>query len=165
MEKHTNIYQCPQSCYEQLLLESQKRETNEKPHFTLMRFLIVLAILGFLSVVVPSVYYLTRCGPPRSKDITLIQLANIDAIIGQYLLDMRQYPKTLDEFIENKNNHPNWIGPYLKKSQLKDGWGNSFQYRYPGRHQDYELYSYGADGQLGGEGDNADIGNWELIKE
>ncbi|EDN66367.1 general secretion pathway protein G [Beggiatoa sp. PS] len=173
MKKNTNVYQCPQSCYEQSLLEKQSKpknsETKEKPRFTFIKkFLIILAILGFLAILaIASLYYLGRCDAPGARartSATSTQLANIDSIIGQYLLDMRQYPKMLEELIENKNNSPNWNGPYLKKSQLKDPWGNSYQYRYPGNHHDYELYSYGADAQPGGEGDNADIKNWEPIK-
>jgi len=55
-----------------------------------------------------------------------------------------------------------WNGPYLKQGRemLVDPWGNPYQYRQPGEHGSFDLYSHGADGEPGGEGENADVTNW-----
>ena len=59
----------------------------------------------------------------------------------------------------------NWNGPYLKKSAPKDPWGNPYKYRCcPGQHGDYDLWSEGADGAPGGEGENTDIVSWDVEK-
>ena len=56
----------------------------------------------------------------------------------------------------------NWSGPYLEKNKVpKDTWGREYQYRAPGQYGDYDLWSYGANGTEGGEGDDADINSWE----
>ena len=57
-------------------------------------------------------------------------------------------------------NEPKWDGPYLKKAVPPDPWGNAYVYRIPGTHGEYDLVSYGKDGQPGGTGDASDITNW-----
>ncbi|MDP9108890.1 MAG: type II secretion system protein GspG, partial [Pseudomonadota bacterium] len=54
---------------------------------------------------------------------------------------------------------PKWNGPYLRKDVPKDPWGQAYQYHSPGTTKDYELLSYGRDGQPGGSGEDADISN------
>ncbi|EDN69463.1 General secretion pathway protein G [Beggiatoa sp. PS] len=136
------------------------KKHRKQQGFTLMELLIVMAILGMLAAVVVPGLYKQLFGAQR--DAAATQIANMDSIIGQYLLDMRKYPSNLEELVENRSNSKAWNGPYLKPSQLKDPWGNVFQYRRPGRNgRDYDLYSYASDGTEGGEGDGADIGNWE----
>ena len=86
-----------------------------------------------------------------------------DALTG-YRLDLGSYPTGdagLQSLVENADNNEKWNGPYIKPSVPKDPWGNEYVYTCPGEHGDYDLVSYGADGQPGGEGDNADITNWE----
>lgn len=57
---------------------------------------------------------------------------------------------------------PNWKGPYLQsRSVPKDPWGRPYQYVQPGQHGEFDVYSLGADGKPGGEGEAADVGNWE----
>ena len=54
-----------------------------------------------------------------------------------------------------------WQGPYLKKNLPNDPWGHPYQYRAPGEHGEYDLWSFGRDGQAGGSGEDADIVNWQ----
>ena len=58
------------------------------------------------------------------------------------------------------SNEAKWDGPYLKKAVPPDPWGKPYNYRFPGEHGDYDIYSYGKDGQPGGSGENADINSW-----
>ena len=56
----------------------------------------------------------------------------------------------------------NWNGPYLKKNVIrKDPWGNDYQYRSPGQHGDFDLWSLGADNREGGDGENRDVHSWD----
>jgi general secretion pathway protein G len=57
-------------------------------------------------------------------------------------------------------NEPKWAGPYLKKAVPLDPWGHAYVYVLPGEHGEYDLFSYGKDGQPGGTGEAADITNW-----
>ena len=67
-----------------------------------------------------------------------------------------------DALIHKPGAVSNWAGPYLKGDKLPpDPWGNKYNYRSPGEHGKYDLYSYGADGREGGTGNDADITNWE----
>ena len=91
--------------------------------------------------------------------------ANITLALDLYSLDTGSYPTTeqgLAALVTKPNIAPipeGWKGPYLKKGIPKDPWGRAYLYRYPGEvnKEDYDLYSYGADGVEGG-GD--DVSNW-----
>jgi general secretion pathway protein G len=90
------------------------------------------------------------------------QISNIEVALDSYRLDMFNYPNSLEELVKTNSSDPKWQGPYLKKGLPKDPWANDYQYRKPGREgRDYDLYSFGADGQEGGEGEDADIVSWQ----
>ena len=57
-------------------------------------------------------------------------------------------------------DEPRWWGPYLRKAVPKDPWGREYQYKAPGDHGDYDVYSLGKDGREGGDGEDQDITNW-----
>ena len=82
-----------------------------------------------------------------------------------YHLEVGRYPSQdvgLRALIEQPAGEKRWKGPYLRKSAVpNDPWGNDYVYRFPGQHGPFDLYSFGADGQAGGEGEDADIGSWE----
>jgi general secretion pathway protein G len=133
--------------------------------FTLIEIMVVVVIIGLLAaVVVPQ--FMNRVGDARiakaKQDIQAIETG-----LTMFKLDNFNYP-TPEEGIRalvEKPNDPNirnWRpGGYLKHLP-KDPWGHDYQYQYPGTHGEYDLYSFGRDGQVGGEGEDADIGNWNL---
>ena len=83
-------------------------------------------------------------------------MAVIESAIGAYLLNTGQYPTSLDDLISSPGLS-GWVGPYLDEKQLYDPWDRLFIYK---RYSDtYQLKSYGADGEPGGEGENEDIYN------
>jgi general secretion pathway protein G len=126
----------------------------------LINLLIALAILGFLIVLIGPSFV---CKIERDdSNPTLTQLAQIELALDIYRLDMLEYPKTLEGLIKNETTDPRWRGPYLKNGIIPhDPWNNPFQYQILGLEgKEYYLYSYGADGKLGGEGEAADIRNW-----
>ncbi len=143
-----------------------KRKINQHSGFNLIDFLInlliALAILGFLFALIGPSLVCDLDGDSPRRYMALAQLANLETAIEAYHQDMSEYPKTLEGLIKNETTDPRWRGPYLQKSIIpRDPWANPFQYQILGPEgKEYDLYSYGADGILGGEGESADIRNW-----
>ncbi|MBF0460601.1 MAG: type II secretion system major pseudopilin GspG [Magnetococcales bacterium] len=136
-----------------------------KNGFTLLELLVVLVILGLLiSIAAPNLF--EQLGAAK-RDTAAIQIVNLGASLDLYRLNVGRYPSQ-DDGLNAMVKAPadagsQWKGPYVKKEQsLKDPWGNLYVYTFPGKHnkKGYDLYSLGADGQEGGEGDNQDITNW-----
>jgi len=96
------------------------------------------------------------------------QIELLGAALDQYRLDIGSYPNAgqgLDALNRNPNVN-NWNGPYLKKAVPKDPWGNQYKYRCcPGQNGEYDLWSEGADGAPGGDGENADITSWDASQK
>jgi general secretion pathway protein G len=95
---------------------------------------------------------------------TRAQIGALEKALDIYRLDTGHYPPA-DPGLKALNTKPDtetkWNGPYLKKEVPLDPWGHEYLYKSPGEHGEYDLSSYGKDGQPGGEGENADIGNWQ----
>lgn len=132
--------------------------------FTLIEVMVVVVILGILAaIVVPRI--MNR--PDQARIVKAEQdLRAVGAALDLYKLDNFAYPTTqmgLEALVTKPAALPpgaNWrAGGYLAKLP-KDPWGAPYQYLAPGQHGDYDLYSLGADGTLGGEGVNQDLGNW-----
>jgi len=129
--------------------------------FTLLELLVVIVIIGLLAGYVGPKYF-KQVGKSEVK----VARAQIDAFgkaLDQYRLDTGHYPSTeqgLAALMTKPMGEPKWDGPYLKKKVPLDPWGNAYHYTKPGQHGEYDLYSYGRDGQAGGEGEDADITNW-----
>ncbi|CAH9015116.1 type II secretion system major pseudopilin GspG [Candidatus Nitrosacidococcus sp. I8] len=144
-------------------LKKFSRLSHVNKGFTLIELLVVLVILGLLAGLVgPQV--MKYLGGAKS-DSTRLQIENIASVLDLYRLDVGHYPSTsegLQALIEAPAGAKNWDGPYLKKKQVpKDSWGNDYHYRSPGEHGPFDVYSLGADGVEGGEGENQDVASWE----
>ena len=134
--------------------------------FTLIEIMVVVVIIGLLAaVILPNVF-----GRVEQAKITKAKsdIQGLETALTMYKLDNYKYPSTdlgLGALSQRPNDPSvrNWPeGGYIKRIS-KDPWGNPYQYLYPGLHgQEYDLYSFGADSQEGGEGPNADIGNWNI---
>ncbi|MDO3383573.1 type II secretion system major pseudopilin GspG [Gilvimarinus sp. SDUM040014] len=132
--------------------------------FTLVELLVVLAIIGLLAGLVgPRV--LNQLAGAKS-DTAKVQIRDFEQALEIYSLDIGEFPRTeqgLEALIENPGNVSGWNGPYLRRNEIPlDPWNREYQYKYPGEHADFDITSLGADGKPGGDGDNADIGNWQL---
>ncbi len=136
--------------------------------FTLIELLVVLVIIGILAGYVgPKIM-----GRPEEAKRTkaAMQIQGIETALELYKLDNGLFPSTeqgLQALVEppSVGTLPRkWRdGGYLEKATVpKDPWGNDFVYLSPGSHGDFDISSYGIDGEEGGEGDNADINNWEI---
>ncbi|MGF1616038.1 MAG: type II secretion system major pseudopilin GspG [Gammaproteobacteria bacterium] len=134
--------------------------------FTLIEIMVVVVILGILAaVVVPKI--MSR--PDEARIIRAKQdIRAMGAALSLYRLDNFSYPTT-EQGLEALVKRPgdlakgaNWkAGGYLERLPA-DPWGNPYQYLHPGTRSEFDLYSLGADGVLGGEGVATDIGNWDL---
>jgi len=129
--------------------------------FTLLELLVVIVIIGLLAGYVGPKYF-NQIGKSEVK-VARAQIEAFDKALDQYRIDTGHYPSTsqgLAALMTKPGNEPKWDGPYLKKALPPDPWGSAYQYRQPGQHGEYDLYSYGRDGQAGGSGEDADIANW-----
>lgn len=130
--------------------------------FTLLELLVVIVIIGLLAGYVAPRYF-SQVGKSEVK-VAQAQVGALSKALDQYRLDTGHYPTT-DQGLQALNTRPNpepkWDGPYLSKAVPLDPWGNAYVYLAPGRHGDYDLLSFGKDGQEGGEGENKDIRSWE----
>jgi general secretion pathway protein G len=141
-----------------------RRLLGNQAGFTLIELLVVVIVLGLLvGLVGPRLF--GRVG--QTKQATAkAQIELLGAGLDQYRLDVGAYPNTsqgLDAMQRNPGVQ-NWNGPYLKKAVPKDPWGNPYKYRSPGQHGEYDLWSEGADGAPGGDGENTDIVSWDVEK-
>ncbi|WP_018175273.1 MULTISPECIES: type II secretion system major pseudopilin GspG [unclassified Thioalkalivibrio] len=141
----------------------QVRTSRRSAGFTLIELLVVLVILGLLAGLVgPQVM---RYLSDSKTQTAALQIQEIESALDLYRIDVGSYP-TSDQGLEALVNEPegvrNWNGSYLRRSQVPlDPWGNPFNYRSPGEHGSFDIWTYGADGQPGGEGENQPVTNWD----
>ncbi|HSB97341.1 MAG TPA: type II secretion system major pseudopilin GspG [Spongiibacteraceae bacterium] len=136
--------------------------------FSLIEIMVVIVIIGLLvAIVAPNV--LERADEARIQKVKA-DFKNIETALKLYKLDNFSYPTTeqgLMALVEKPTVDPiprNWkTGGYIEHAP-EDPWGNVYKYLNPPEfgHGEYDLYSLGADGVSGGEGQNADIGNWQI---
>lgn len=127
--------------------------------FTLVELLLVLVILALIAgLVLPGIIGKAEGAKVRAAGS---QIDRISMSVETFYLDTGTTPDSLDELVDEPSDVTGWNGPYIKRSLLNDPWGREYQYRSPGQHRDFDIYSFGADGQMGGEGKNADITNWD----
>jgi len=135
-----------------------RRRLKTDAGITLIELLVVMVIIALFATIVGS-----RVGRSvdKGKKVTAkSQISEFESMLDQFKLDVGRYP-TNEEGLQairvKPANVENWDGPYSKKDIPVDPWGHAYVYRFPGTHGDFDLLSYGGDGQEGGDGDNADI--------
>jgi general secretion pathway protein G len=129
--------------------------------FTLIELLVVVAIIGLLAAYVAPKYF-SQIGKSEHA-VAKAQVEGFSKAIGTYRIDVGTFPST-EEGLAALVSKPSdtvkatkWNGPYLQKAAPNDPWGRPYIYRSPGSKSDFELTTYGSDGQPGGVGDAADI--------
>jgi general secretion pathway protein G len=129
--------------------------------FTLLELLVVMVIIGLLAGYVGPKYF-AQIGKSEVKTARA-QIDALEKALDQYRLDVGHYP-TSEQGLNALDTRPpeesKWQGPYLKKVVPADPWGHPYQYKFPGEHGEFDLLSFGKDGQPGGSGEAADITNW-----
>ncbi|MEE9425812.1 MAG: type II secretion system major pseudopilin GspG [Methylococcales bacterium] len=146
-------------------IENKRRRCNRLNYsgFTLIELLVVLAIIGLLAGLVgPQV--MKHLGGAKSKTAK-VQIGDISQALDMYRLDVGSYPSSdqgLASLVTNPGDNSSWNGPYLSKDTVpKDPWNHEYQFRSPGEHGNFDLFSLGLDNTQGGEGENKDINSWE----
>ena len=127
--------------------------------FTLLEMLAVIVLLGIVATIVAR----SISGSVTKADYKAgkLQVAKLGQDIDAYMLDNGSPPKELQGLLAKPGDAPSWNGPYAKAGDLKDPWGHPFGYTMPGQHGQYDIVFYGRDGKPGGEGVDADYGNWQ----
>ena len=133
--------------------------------FTLLEIMIVVVIIGLLAATVAPRFFedVDKARANRARD----DIRSIETALNLYRLDNFKYPTTdqgLEALVKSPGEAvaPNWKrNGYLPRLPV-DPWNNAYHYQNPGQHGEFDVFTYGADGQEGGEGADADIGNWDL---
>ena len=141
---------------------SRPTELRRARGFTLLELLVVMVIIGLLAAYVAPRYF-SQVGKSEVRSAQA-QIASLRSALDTYRLDVGSYPSTeqgLAALTTKPASASKWNGPYLQRAVPADPWGKPYQYRSPGEHGEYDLLSFGKDGQPGGSGEAADIKSWE----
>jgi general secretion pathway protein G len=137
-----------------------RSRTRQSAGFTLLELLVVIVIIGLLAAYVGPKYF-SQLGKSEVT-VAKAQIESFDKALDTFRLDVGRYPNT-EEGLASLLNKPasadKWNGPYLKKDVPLDPWGHPYIYKTPGTKGEYDIISYGRDGQPGGSGEDADITN------
>ncbi len=136
--------------------------------FSLLEIMVVVVIIGILvAAIAPTLF-----GETEKARLTRVKvdIAALEDALERYKMDNFNYPTTdqgLEALVTKSNLPPEpkhfKQGGYVRRMQ-KDPWGNDYQYMTPGQAGPYDIFTLGADGEAGGEGENMDIGNWNLAE-
>lgn len=145
-------------------MQDKKTKHYKQAGFTLIELMVVVVILAILAAIaVPML--MDR--PDEAREVKVKQdISALSSSLQLYKLDNFRYPTTdqgLDALASEPTSEPlpkNWK-PYMERLP-KDPWGNDYLYLSPGEHGSFDVFSYGADGMEGGEGADADLGNWNI---
>ncbi len=138
----------------------KKAHRRAQSAFTLIELLLVLVILAVLAAVVVPKF--TRRSEQARMTAARADIANLEVALDAFEVDTGRFPTTdegLAALVEEPAGASGWYGPYIKRGVPKDPWGRPYVYTQPGDHNTtgYDLYSYGPNGQEGGDDD---IDNW-----
>lgn len=134
-------------------LKKSNKDLRKKRGFTLMEILLVVIIIGLLaSLIFPN---LMKRFERSKEEIAKAQIELLSSAVQAFMIDVGRCPNGLEELIQSQD--PKWRGPYLSKKEIpKDPWGRDYQFKCPGEHGAFDLYSLGPNGQL----DSKAITNW-----
>lgn len=126
----------------------------------MVEIIVVVIIIAVLATMIVPKFF-GRVGAAK-QSAAKQKLIEIEKAVDTFRYDYERFPTSLDELVDRPADiaSEKWQDPSLKPKDLTDPWGREFQYRCPGQHGKFDLYSLGADGAEGGDGEDADIVNW-----
>lgn len=136
------------------------RKKYTRAAFTMVEIIVVVIIIAALAgLILPR--FFGRVGTAK-QSVAKQKLAEIEKAIDMFSYDYGRLPASLEELVNRPSDisEEKWNAPSLRAKDLLDPWGKEFLYQQPGEHGTYDLQSLGADGQAGGEKENADVVNW-----
>jgi general secretion pathway protein G len=131
----------------------------KRASFSLIEVLVLITIMGLMAAIAVPAYtkYLEGAKVKKARQETKI----LAQTAKTYFLDVGDYPNALEDLVQRPSSSKTWHGPYLEYELPKDPWDQPYNYDKPGAdHRAFDIYSFGADGQPGGEGYAEDIGHW-----
>ena len=144
----------------------KRAEERHNAGFTLIEIMAVVIIIGLLTTIVGAAIF--QQVDKGRVTTARAQLSSLEGVLELYRMDSARYPTTeqgLDALINEPDDARNYPpGGYLQKRRVpEDPWGNPYEYEQPGQNNthSFDLWSFGADGKSGGDGVDADIGNWD----
>lgn len=144
------------------MLYAIRHIVRDERGMTLLEVLIVMVILGLLAAL-GSTQLMAYLGRAKT-DTARLQMQELSTALDLFRIDVGRLPSSaegLGVLVRQPQNLKNWRGPYLRKaSALVDPWGRSYVFRSPGQHGEFDLSSLGADGNVGGSGEDRDVTNW-----
>lgn len=149
-----------------MTMRKRARKRNLERGFSLVELMVVVFIMGLLATLI--IVNVAPVGDRSRISKARSDIASLESALEQYSLDLYTYP-TMTQGLSALSKPPAGIdltlyreGGYIRRIQM-DPWGNPYQYQIPGTRSGgrYDLFSFGADGKPGGEGPDADIGNWD----
>ncbi len=127
--------------------------------FTMLEMVVVIVIIAALAAIATPMYF-NHVKESRISTAKA-QIAMFEQAIFSFRVDTKKMPESLEDLVKNNRNLKKWKGPYIKGGTIPlDPWDNEYVFKKPGTHGEFDIISYGADGRPGGDGENADIGNW-----
>ena len=143
-------------------MKNKRKQSRRRGGFTIVEVLVVVIIIAALaSLIVPR--FFGRVGQ-ANQSVARNAIGQIEVAIEMFSADYGRLPETLDELVSRPSDitAEDWQSPSLRAKDLLDPWNRPYEYTLPGEHDSaYDLFSLGADGQTGGEKENADVCNWE----
>ena len=136
----------------------KNRRLPQQTGFSLIEVLLVLVLIAGIGALIATNVF----GQSEKAKVQQAKIAvkKISMAVDSYYIDTGNLPSKIDELVSGSGSTNGWDGPYMKDSDLKDPWDQPYQYKTPGQHGPYDIMSYGADRKSGGDGRDADIGNW-----
>jgi general secretion pathway protein G len=123
--------------------------------FSLIEIIIVTVLIG--GIVAFAASKILGGGDKARYNLAKAQVQTMAEKIQSYQMDTGSLPGTLEDLVRQPGSINGWLGPYAKEADLKDPWGTPFEYRVPGDRQAFDLTSFGADRQAGGDSVNGDL--------
>ena len=128
--------------------------------FTIVEILVVVLVIAVLATMIVPRFF-GEVGRAKHS-VAKTKLVEIEKAIETFSYEYERLPESLDELVNRPADIPEekWSPPRIKAKDLLDPWEREYVYTKPGEHGPYDLFSLGADGQPGGEKEDADITNW-----